>query len=124
MIIVEKKGNCTIFNISGVVTANEILTKAIEYVSGEQTDTALWDFTKATHADLKTIELKGITDSLKKVENDGKVRKVALVASKTINIGLGKFFVAMAQMSNLQNQYKAFRSIHLAKEWLEDRSTE
>jgi hypothetical protein len=120
MISIETKENCTILRITGEVTANEIIMQAAEYMGGKQTDTVLWDFTKATSVRITTLELRGIADSLKALTSNEKMRKVALVGSKNINIGLGKLFAAFAQMAGLPNDYKVFRSLPLAEQWLAD----
>jgi hypothetical protein len=122
MISLETDGNCTIFTVTGEVNATDIVFQATKYISGEQTETSLWDFSQASHVSIATVEMNGITDSIKKVSTDGKFRKVALVGSKTINIGLGKFFVAIAEIYKLPYEYKVFRNIALAREWLQEKT--
>lgn len=118
MIELETDGKCTIFKVTGDVNAADIVFQATKYISGGQTDTSIWDFTQATHVNISTAEMKSITDSIKKVSTDGRKRKVALVGSKSINIGLGKFFAAIAEIYKLPYEYRVFRNIVLAKEWL------
>jgi hypothetical protein len=120
MIKVEKTDCLTIFRVTGEVTANDIIAEAVKYMEGEQTETSMWDFTKTEKVDIKTLELKGIADSLKRASKDKTVRKVALVGSKSINIGLGKVFGAFAQMAGLPYTYKPFRNINDAIKWLEE----
>lgn len=120
MISIETKPNCTIFRVTGEVTANEIIMQASQYMASEQTDTAMWDFTQAIRVKISTIEMQGLANSLKTVSSDGKVRKIALVGAKNINIGLGKLFAAFAHMANLPNNYKVFRSLTNAERWLEN----
>lgn len=120
MISIENAGSCTIFRVTGNVTANEIIMQAVPYMTGGQTDTSLWDFTRAGRVNISTAELKGLAGSLKQVSEDGRVRKVALVGSKTINIGLGKLFAAFAQMAGLPYTYKVFRNLPSAMDWLAD----
>lgn len=120
MISIETKDDCTIFKVTGEVTANDILIQAAEYIAGEQTDTTMWDFTQAARVIVTTVEMKGIADSLKQGSKVDKVRKVALVGSKTINIGLGKLFAAFAQMAGLPYTYKVFRQKDNAMAWLEE----
>jgi hypothetical protein len=120
MIALQTDENCTIFTVTGEVNATDIVFQATKYISGEQTDTSIWDFSQASHVNIATVEMKGITDSIKKVSTDGKIRKVALVGSKTINIGLGKFFAAIAEIYELPYEYRVFRNIALAKEWLQE----
>lgn len=122
MISIETKGDCTIFKVTGEVTAHDIIIQAAEYMAGEQTDTTMWDFTQTARVIITTVEMKGIADSLKQSATDGKVRKVALVGSKAINIGLGKLFAAFAQMAGLPYTYKVFRKKNNAMEWLKEDS--
>ena len=118
MISINKKGNCTIFSVTGEVTANEILMQLAQYMAGERTDKAIWDFTATTNVKITTVEMKGIADGLKKFSDD-KARKVAMVGSKAINIGLGKLFTAFAEMAGVPNTYRVFRDMDHAIEWLE-----
>jgi hypothetical protein len=120
MIKVEKFGDLTIFRVTGEVTAKDIITKAVHYMEGEQTKTSMWDFTQTAKVGIATLELKGIALSLKGISKDETVRKVALVGSKSINIGLGKVFGAFAQMAGLPYTYKSFRNIDDAMKWLEE----
>jgi hypothetical protein len=120
MISLETEGNCTIFRVTGEVTAFDIIKEAVQYMEGEQTKTSMWDFTLTTKVAIGTSEFKGIADSLKGVSKDKIVRKVALVGSKNINIGLGKVFGAFAQMAGLPYTYKSFRNIDDARKWLEE----
>ena len=120
MITRETSRNLTIFRVTGEVTANDIVAEAVRYMVGEETETSLWDFTRATKIKITTLELKGIADSLRSVAKNDTVRKVALVASKNINIGLGKVFGAFAQMASLPYTYKTFRNIRDAMQWLEE----
>lgn len=122
MISIKTRNNCTFFSVNGDVTANDIMLEVKQYMAGEQTDNAVWDFTQAASVDISTLEIKGIADSLKQLAKRGQVRKVALVASKTINIGLGKLFAAFAQMAGVPHTYKVFRDMSHAMAWLADNS--
>ena len=120
MITTETTDDITTFKVTGKVTASDIIAQAVQYMEGEQTKSSMWDFTKTEKIDIKTLELKGIADSLKRAAKDEIVRKVALVGSKSINIGLGKVFGAFAQMAGLPYTYKPFRNIDEAMKWLEE----
>jgi hypothetical protein len=120
MITKETSGELTIFRATGEITANDIMAEAVRYMQGEQTETSMWDFSHATKVKITTLELKGIADSLKSIAKTDPVRKVALVASKNINIGIGKVFGAFAQMAALPYTYKTFRNINDAMRWLEE----
>jgi hypothetical protein len=120
MITIEKEGNCTIFKVMGEVTAYDIIMKAVEYIQGDQTKTSLWDFTQTSKVKVTSLEIKAIAEGLKGMTKDGKIRKAALVGSKVINIGLGKMFIAFAQMAGLPYTYKVFRNMEDAQNWLKD----
>ena len=122
MITIEKEGDCTIFRVTGEVTAHEIFRKAVDYVQGDQTETSLWDFTQTAKVKITSTELKVIAEGLKGVIKNGRVRKAALVSSKSINIGLGKLFTAFAQMTGLPYTYKVFRNMENAQDWLQEHS--
>lgn len=122
MISIQKRDNCTIFRVTGEVTANEIAMQAAQFIAGDPTETSLWDFTGTTRLKITTLELKGIADSLKRISPKAKARKVALVGSKSINIGLGKLFAAFAQMAGLPSKYKVFRDMDHAMQWLQNAS--
>jgi hypothetical protein len=118
MISVEEKDDFIFIKVTGDVTANDIMIQVVQYMEAEQIANCLWDFTQTTKVTITTVEMKGIADTLKKFSTNGKARKVALVSSKTINIGLGKLFVAFAQIAGLPYTYKVFRDIDHAKQWL------
>jgi hypothetical protein len=119
MITINKEDGCTIFKVTEEVTANEILIELAQYFGDNPTETAIWDFSGAAKVKISTLEMKGIADSLTTFSSDDKPRRVALVGSKTINIGLGKLFAAFAEMAGLHNTYKVFRDITTAKKWIE-----
>ena len=118
MISTDKNDNLTVVSVTGEVTAAEIVTYIVEYMDSGPTKKVIWDFTDARNLKISTLEVKAVVDNLKALTKDKESRRVALVGSKTINIGLGKLFAAFAQMANLPNTYKVFRNVHLAEEWL------
>ena len=120
MITIDKTDDLTIFKVTGEVTADDILAKAVHYLEGEQSKASMWDFTQATKVEITTLELKDIADGVKRAAQDHMGRKVALVGSKRINIGLGKIFGAFAEMAGLPFTYKSFRDLEQAHKWLEE----
>jgi hypothetical protein len=121
MISLETEKNCTTFKVTGEVTADEILHQLAQYMRGEPTDTAIWDFTEAQNVKISTLEMKGIADSIRTFSNDDVSRRIAFAGSKNINIGLGKVFAAFAEMAGVTHEYKVFRDADTARQWLRDR---
>ena len=70
MLSMETKGNCTFFMVTGEVPANEILMPLAQYMRGERTATAIWDFSEAQNIKITTLEMKGIADCIEKFSND------------------------------------------------------
>lgn len=122
MITTETKDDLTIFRATGTVTASEILTQAVRHLAGQPTKTAMWDFSQVGRLQMTTLEMKGIADSLKAVASSKAGRKVALVGSATVNVGLGKLFAAFAQMADLPFRYQVFHHVAQAERWLADDS--
>ncbi|MGD9310642.1 MAG: STAS/SEC14 domain-containing protein [Desulfosarcina sp.] len=118
MITIKKNCNCTYFKVTEAVTAKEIISRLEQYFGGTRTDKALWDFTGTTKLSITPEEIKAIAEYLKSAD-DNKIRQVALVGSKTVNLGTGKLFTAFAQMVGLKNEYKAFRNMNHALAWLD-----
>ncbi len=122
MISVKKQEKYTIFKVIGALNAEDILVQANKYLPGKKPDNSLWDFSKASKIDISIADMNDISSSIGAVSTDGKVRKVALVGSKTINIGLLNFFAAIMKMNNLPDEYQVFRDVDLAKDWLQKKS--
>lgn len=122
MIAIETTGHLTVFRATGTVAASEILTQAVQHLTGTPTKHAMWDFSQADGLQMTTLEMKGIADSLKQVVPPKAGGRVALVGSATINIGLGKLFAAFAQMADLPFRYKTFHHVAQAERWLADDS--
>jgi hypothetical protein len=51
---IERKDAQTIFKVTGEVTARDIFLYSAQYVTGEQTATAMWDFTRTTKVKITT----------------------------------------------------------------------
>ena len=122
MITVETKARVTIFTVTGDVTVADIVEKAVAHVSSQPTELTLWDFTAANRVKLTTPELKGLVDRLNTAYAGTATRHIALVGSGNVNIGLGKLFVAFAQMAGVANHYKVFRTVETAMQWLAHRT--
>ena len=118
MISIETENDYTVFKVTGEVTANDIVIKLSQFLNGDPTEKAIWDFTQTKKVKISTPEIRGIVESIAKFSNDEKARKVGLVGSGNVNIGLGKLFTAFAQMAKVPNHYKVFRQMDHAIQWL------
>lgn len=110
--------NLTIFTVTGMVSAEEIATKAAEDMAAPQTRNSMWDFTQASSVKLTTAAIEKIAQSLSSHAAHIEGGKVALVGSKTVNIGLGKLFQVFATLAGLPHTYRIFRNTQRAINWL------
>ena len=110
--------NLTFFRVTGAVSAEEIVTKAAEDMAAPQTEHSMWDFTHASSVKLTTAAVEKIARSLTTHAAHVDGGKVALVGSKTVNIGLGKVFQVFASLAGLPYTYRIFRNTRRAVDWL------
>ncbi len=63
-------------------------------------------------------EFRKITKEVKNRSNKRAGGKTAFVSTKDIGFGLGRMFEILAEIEGIQFEYKNFKSITEAKEWL------
>jgi hypothetical protein len=112
------EGGVTIFTVTGAVSAEEIIVVASEDMAHPQTRDAIWDFSQASSVKLSGAGIKQIADDLTSHAAYVEGRRVALVASGAIQVGLGKMFRAFAALAGLPHDYRVFRKRSRAEEWL------
>lgn len=112
------EGGVTIFTVTGAVSAEEIIAVASEDMAHPQTRDAIWDFSQASSVKLSGAGIKQIADDLTSHAAYVEGRRVALVASGAIQVGLGKMFRAFAALAGLPHDYRVFRKRSRAEEWL------
>ena len=114
------KNGVTLFSVSGAVSAEDIVTKAVENLVDPKTRHTIWDFTYASSERLPTTAVKRIARSLAGHAAPNKASKVALIGAGQINIGLGKMFQAFASTANLPYEYRVFKRMDRAYAWLDE----
>jgi hypothetical protein len=112
------EGGLTIFTVSGVVSAEEVIAAAAADMAAPQTRDSMWDFTQASSVKLTTAAVEKIAENLipHAAHIDG--GKVALVGSGAIQVGLGKVYKAFAALAGLPYEYRVFRKRVRAEAWL------
>jgi hypothetical protein len=117
------EGGLTIFTVKGAVSAEEIIGAATEEMAAPRTRDAIWDFSGASSVKLPSSAVKKVADEL--TANAARIegRRVALVGSGAIQVGLGKMFRAFAGLAGLPHEYRVFRNRLRAEEWLRGEAT-
>jgi hypothetical protein len=112
------EGGVTIFTVTGAVSAEEIIAVATEDMADPQTRDTIWDFSGASSVKLSNLSVKQIADDLTAHAARVEGRRVALVGSGAVQVGLGKMFGAFAALAGLPHDYRVFRNRSRADIWL------
>jgi hypothetical protein len=116
--IVDSQGDLSVFTVNGELTADEIIERVEEYYTKHPTKLVLWIM---GDVDLSAITREGIEriiQTAKKNTGKRKEGKTAIVGSKDIEYGLARMYEAYTGFENLPYEYKIFKDVDEAKEWL------
>ena len=116
--IVDSQGDLSVFTVNGELTADEIIERVEEYYITHPTKLVLWIM---GDVDLSAITREGIEriiQTAKKNTGKRKEGKTAIVGSKDIEYGLARMYEAYTGFENLPYEYKIFKDVDEAKEWL------
>ena len=96
----------------------EFLKWIANYYSGNVTELILWDLSEADLSKITSREFRKIVEKVKKQSHKRAGGKTAFVFTKDLGFGLGRMFGTLAEVEEVQFEYRTFRSISKAKEWL------
>ena len=116
--IVDSQGDLSVFTVNGELTADEIIERVEEYYTKHPTKLVLWIM---GDVDLSAITREGIERIIqiaKKNTGKRKEGKTAIVGSKDVEYGLARMYEAYTGFENLPYEYKIFKDVDEAKEWL------
>ena len=116
--IVDSQNDLSVFTVNGKLTADEIIERVEEYYITHPTKLVLWIM---GDVDLSAITREGIEriiQTAKKNTGKRKEGKTAIVGSKDIEYGLARMYEAYTGFENLPYEYKIFKDVDEAKEWL------
>ena len=116
--IVDSQGDLSVFTVNGELSADEIIERVEEYYTKHPTKLVLWIM---GDVDLSAITREGIEriiQTAKKNAGKRKEGKTAIVGSKDIEYGLARMYEAYTGLENLPYEYKIFKNVDEAKEWL------
>ncbi|UCD65437.1 MAG: hypothetical protein JSW69_05270 [Deltaproteobacteria bacterium] len=100
------------------MTAEEIIKKVEEYYIKHPTKLVLWVMEHAVTSGISSEEIEKIILTAKKNSGGRKEGKTAIVGPKDIEYGLGRMYQAYADIESLPYEYRIFRKLEDAKEWL------
>ena len=107
-----------IIKVTGEVTTDDIITGIQAHYGKGMATLVLWDFREATIVSITSEGFETIAHTTLSKINDREPGKTALVGDTNLNMGLGVMYRAIANMAGIPHEYKIFRDISDAMQWL------
>jgi len=104
--------------VRGPTSYDDLLSWITNYYSGSVTKYILWDFTEADLSPITTNQFQNIAEMVKSRSDLRKGGKSALVFSRDLEFGLGRMFEMFSQVEGTEFEFRSFRSLTEAKEWM------
>ena len=109
---------------TGLITAEELRTAAVDFVREAPTRLALWDFTDADFSALPVAGLVAVFDAVVPYMSNRQGGRSALLFNSPVGFGLGRMSEAFAEVRGYPCQIRAFRDWADAMRWLQMRPDE
>lgn len=115
---VDSDRSLTIFTVRGEMTAEELLEKAGEFYVKKPTKLVLWDATQGSVRLITSSQFQTIARTMKRLLEKRSEGRTAFVGDLEVDYGLGRMYEALAKIESLPIEYRTFRSIQEARQWL------
>jgi hypothetical protein len=115
---VDQQNDLSVFTVNGELTADEIIQKVEEYYLKHPTKLVLWIMEDVQLANISTDNIERIIYTAKKHSGKRPEGKTAIVSTRDLDYGLSRMYEAHAVQENMPYEYKVFKDIDEAKEWL------
>lgn len=111
-------GRIIIWTAKGRLTFPEIRARMYDVDIGSSASRVLCDLTRATVADLSTVEIEELIKLIGQKMNGSQGGKSAIVVHGSVDYGLARMFSTFSELAGLPVQVKVFRTEEVAREWL------
>lgn len=108
----------TIFTIEGSADRDDMLDAVAQLPLAERTRNIVWDATNGTVGGMHYEDIKTIAESLRSGHGMRPGGRTALVAGSALDYGMARMFTTFASLKGLTVQYKCFRSLGDAMDWI------
>jgi hypothetical protein len=78
----------------------------------------IWDFTEASLSEVTVADMKKFVDRLKPLSEVKRVKKTAIVSLNALHLGVLSFLKSLTEKNMFASEFKIFKTIIEAKEWL------
>lgn len=113
-----KDKDLTFHKIKGLVSAEELIDTMKAFYAKSTTLNVLLDLTEADLSKISTDELRRIISEVRMYADARQGGKTALVFYTDLEYGLGRMVEAFAEIENMPYEFRSYRSMEKAEEWL------
>ena len=116
--VVDSQNDLSVFTVNGELTADEIIEQVEEYYTQHPTKLVLWIMGDVDLSAVTGAGIEKIIQTAKKHTGKREEGKTAIFGSRDIEYGLARMYEAYTGFENLPYEYKVFKDVDEAKEWL------
>jgi len=116
--IVDSQNDLSVFTVNGELIADEVIEQVEVYYTQHPTKLVLWIMGDVDLSAITRAGIERIIQTAKQHTGKRKEGKTAIVGPKDIEYGLARMYEAYTGFENLPYEYKIFKDVDEAKEWL------
>jgi hypothetical protein len=116
---INRENNLTVHTVTGQPTYESIIQALSLAYAQSPTKSILWD---ASQAELSHLDGESWRRIMKKAKTFAPLRqegKTAVVVGRNVDFGMGRMLEAFADIEETEFEFKVFRSIETATQWLD-----
>jgi hypothetical protein len=117
---IKTEGSLLIIYVSGILTAEEVLSVIKKYYSNGIVKDVIWDIAIGSLGSITEDGYKAIAHEAYEALQSGsrKGGKTAYVGSADLEYGLLQMYTAIAKMTGIPTKYNVFRTFGEARNWI------
>jgi len=115
---IEAEKDLTIYKVNGGLSAGELLRLNNELLTGQSTEKIIFDFMNGSLKNISPEVFKQEIIGSKSRTEKRKEIKLAIIAKKDIDFGMGRMYAAYIEMEDIGVNISVFRTQSEALNWL------
>ena len=116
---IDAEKDLTIYKVNGELSNEELLRLNNELFMGQSTEKIIFDFRNGSLKNISPGVFKQKIISSKSRTEKRKEIKVAIIANKDIDFGMGRMYAAYVEMEDIGVTISVFRTQSEALQWLD-----
>ena len=115
---IDAEKDLTIYKVNGELSTEELLRLNNEFLTGQSTEKIIFNFMNGSLKNISAEVFKQEIISSKSRTEKRKEIKVAIIANKDIDFGMGRMYAAYIEMEDLGVTISVFRTQSETLKWL------